>query len=109
MAIPTSELQSINPSSIIDLFMIELNILLHGKNETFRFHAGTNQLNESIVIDDVITDLKVVEIRDDFIKLDGKFEIKKGDSINVHIHKTFHVILYLTDGCDLKIMKGSTQ
>jgi hypothetical protein len=28
-------------------------------------------------------------------------EIKKGDSINVHIHKTFHVILYLTDGCDL--------
>ena len=42
---------------------------------------GTFQLNESIVIDDVITDLKVVEIRDDFIKLDGKFEIKKGDRI----------------------------
>ncbi|MEC8551077.1 MAG: hypothetical protein VXY93_11320, partial [Pseudomonadota bacterium] len=42
---------------------------------------GSFQLNESIVIDNVITDLKVVEIRDDFIKLDGKFEIKKGDRI----------------------------
>ena len=49
MAIPTSELQSINPSAILDLFIIELNVLLHGKNETFRFHAGTNQLNSSIV------------------------------------------------------------
>ena len=42
---------------------------------------GSFQLNESIVIDNVITDLKVVEIRDDFIKLDGKFGIKKGDRI----------------------------
>ena len=49
MAIPTSELQNINPSAILDLFVIELNVLLHGKNETFRFHAGTNQLNTSIV------------------------------------------------------------
>ncbi|BCV05747.1 MAG: hypothetical protein CM15mV115_230 [Caudoviricetes sp.] len=50
MAIPTSELQNINPSAIFDLFIIELNVLLHGKNETFRFHAGTNQLNTSIVL-----------------------------------------------------------
>ena len=49
MAIPTSELQNINPSGILDLFIIELNVLLHGKNETFRFHSGTNQLNTSIV------------------------------------------------------------
>ena len=49
MAIPTSELQNINPSAILDLFIIELNVLLHGKNEIFRFHSGTNQLNGSIV------------------------------------------------------------
>ena len=42
---------------------------------------GVFELNESLLVDNVITDLSVVEIRDDFIKLDGKFEIKKGDRI----------------------------
>jgi quercetin dioxygenase-like cupin family protein len=28
-------------------------------------------------------------------------EIKKGDSLNYHIHASFHGILYLTKGCDL--------
>ena len=54
MAIPTSELQNINPSAILDLFIVELNVLLHGKNEIFRFHAGTNQLNTSIVLQKMI-------------------------------------------------------
>ena len=49
MAIPTSELQNINPSAVIDLFIVELNTLLHGSNQIYRFHAGTNELNNSIV------------------------------------------------------------
>ena len=49
MAIPTSELQKINPSAIIELFVVELNTLLHGSDQIYRFHAGTNQFNESIV------------------------------------------------------------
>lgn len=49
MAIPTSELQKLNPSSVIELFVLELNTLLHGSNQIYRFHAGTNQLNESII------------------------------------------------------------
>ena len=42
MAIPVSELQSINPSSIIELFVIELNTALHGSNTIYRFHNGAN-------------------------------------------------------------------
>tara|TARA_A100001201_G_scaffold143704_2_gene146820 strand:- start:1169 stop:1741 length:573 start_codon:yes stop_codon:yes gene_type:complete len=49
MAIPTSELQSLSPSSIIELFEIELNTALHGTNQKYYFHSGTNQLNESII------------------------------------------------------------
>ena len=49
MAIPTSELQKINPSAIIELFKVELNILLHGSSTVYRFHAGTNQLNGDII------------------------------------------------------------
>ena len=42
MAIPVSELQKINPSSIIELFELELSTALHGINTVYRFHAGSN-------------------------------------------------------------------
>lgn len=37
-----SELQSIAPSAIIELFELELNTLQHGANDIYRFHAGAN-------------------------------------------------------------------
>ncbi len=53
MAIPVSELQSVNPSSIIELFELELFANIHGSSFTYRFHAGTNALttNGDIVWD----------------------------------------------------------
>ena len=42
MTVPVSDLQQIAPSSIIELFVLELNVAMHGVNETYRFHAGTN-------------------------------------------------------------------
>ena len=44
MAVPVSELQKINPSSIIELFELELFANIHGSAFTYRFHAGTNAL-----------------------------------------------------------------
>ena len=41
MAIPVSELQSINPSSLIELFVLELFQNLHGSTDVLRFHSGT--------------------------------------------------------------------
>ena len=49
MAIPTSELQTLTPSSIIELFKLELNAELQGSSEVFLFHAGSNQFNNSII------------------------------------------------------------
>ena len=43
---------------------------------------GTFELNESLLVNSLKTDLLVVEIRDDYIKIDGKFEVKKGDRIS---------------------------
>ena len=37
-----SEIQSLNPSSIIELFTLTLDNTLHGANTVYRFHAGTN-------------------------------------------------------------------
>ena len=42
MAIPVSELQKIAPSSIIELFELELVTSLHGSSTVYRFHAGSN-------------------------------------------------------------------
>ena len=42
---------------------------------------GEFELNEKIIVDNQITDLIVVEIRDDYIKLDGLFGVKVGDRI----------------------------
>ena len=37
-----SNLQSINPSAIIELFTLQLSTSLHGSNDIFRFHAGSS-------------------------------------------------------------------
>ena len=42
MAIPVSELQKINPSSIIELFTLTLDSTLHGATTVYRFHNGAN-------------------------------------------------------------------
>jgi lambda family phage minor tail protein L len=42
MAVPVSELQKIAPSSIIELFELQLSTAIQGANTIYRFHAGTN-------------------------------------------------------------------
>ena len=37
-----SDLQSINPSAIIELFTLQLSTALHGANTIYRFHAGSS-------------------------------------------------------------------
>ena len=45
-----TELQSINPSSIIELFTLETDEDLHGSNQIYRFHNGTNLNNNQDII-----------------------------------------------------------
>ena len=47
MAIPVAELQKINPSSIIELFELQVNAAVHGADFTYRFHAGTSPYNSN--------------------------------------------------------------
>ena len=37
-----SEVQKINPSAIIELFVLQLDTALHGANTIYRFHSGSN-------------------------------------------------------------------
>ena len=49
MTVPHSELQSLTPTSIIELFQLELNALQHGINTIYYFHAGTSLKNNGSV------------------------------------------------------------
>ena len=45
-----TDLQKINPSSIIELFSITTESALHGSATTYRFHAGTNRVGNGDII-----------------------------------------------------------
>ena len=50
MTSPVSELQKINPSSIIELFQLELITAIHGSNTVYYFHNGVNTNENQDVI-----------------------------------------------------------
>jgi lambda family phage minor tail protein L len=50
MSVPVSELQKLAPSAIIELFEIHLVTAIHGANTIFRFHSGTNEINNANII-----------------------------------------------------------
>ena len=52
MTIPQSiqeELQSLEPSAIIELFQLELTAAVNGVDQIYYYHAGTNELTNNIV------------------------------------------------------------
>ena len=71
MATPVSELQKINPSSIVELFQLELNTAIHGSNTKYYFHNGTNINENSNVIFDNIEYTKM-PIEADGFEFNGK-------------------------------------
>ncbi len=50
MAIPTSELQKINPSAIIELFELQLIASIHGSDQLYRWHSGSNQNSNGEIV-----------------------------------------------------------
>tara|TARA_R100000278_G_scaffold1326_2_gene2692 strand:+ start:40 stop:615 length:576 start_codon:yes stop_codon:yes gene_type:complete len=45
-----SDLQSVNPSAIIELFSLETDAELHGSSQVYRFHNGTNLNNNGDIV-----------------------------------------------------------
>ena len=71
MSTPVSELQKINPSSIVELFQLELNTAIHGSNTKYYFHNGTNNNENNNVIFDNIEYTKM-PIEADGFEFNGK-------------------------------------
>lgn len=50
MAIPVAELQKPNPSNIVELFQLELNTTMHSISQTYYFHNGTSENENSNIV-----------------------------------------------------------
>ena len=57
---------------------------------------GEYELNEPLMVNDNITDLKVIDIRDDYVKTDGKFKVKVGDRIKGELSNVSAEIISIT-------------
>ena len=58
---------------------------------------GIFELKETLIIDNVITDLIVIEVRNDYIKIDGKYKIKKGDRVKGELSNVSAEITSIVD------------
>ena len=50
MPVPVADLQQPSPSAIIELFEIELFTAIHGESTIYRFHNGTNAVNNGQIV-----------------------------------------------------------
>ena len=58
---------------------------------------GVFELKETLIIDNIVTDLKVIEVRNDYIKVDGKFKLKIGDRVKGQLSNVSAEITSLVD------------
>jgi len=72
MANPVSETQSINPGSVIELFELTTDAALHGSATTYRFHSGTNEVNNGNIIWDGNTYIAIPMEADGFKYANGQ-------------------------------------
>ena len=72
MANPISETQAINPGSLIELFELTTDAALHGSATRYRFHAGTNEINNGNIIWDGNTYIAIPLEADGFKYANGQ-------------------------------------
>ena len=56
------QLQSLEPSAIIELFQLELTEAVNGVNQTYYYHAGTNELTADVVFNGLTYAATAIEI-----------------------------------------------
>jgi lambda family phage minor tail protein L len=56
------QLQSLEPSAIIELFQLQLTAAVNGVDSTFYYHAGTNELSADIVFNQITYTAVPIEV-----------------------------------------------
>ena len=56
------QLQSLEPSAIIELFQLELTQAVNGVDQTYYYHAGTNELTADVVFNGLTYTATAIEV-----------------------------------------------
>ena len=59
----SEEIQKLEPSAIIELFELKLTLAVNGVDQTYYYHAGTNELKSNIVFNGVTYVAAPVQVR----------------------------------------------
>ena len=59
----SEEIQKLEPSAIIELFELKLTLAVNGVDQTYYYHAGTNELKSNIVFNGITYVAAPVEIK----------------------------------------------
>ena len=109
MTVPNSiqeQIQLLEPSAIIELFELELTEAVNGINETFYYHAGTNELNANIVFNGVTYAAYPIEV--DGFELSTKGTLPRPSMKIANANNAISALLLLYNPLQAKVTRIRT-
>jgi lambda family phage minor tail protein L len=70
------QLQSLEPSAIIELFQLELTQAVNGVDQTYYYHAGTNELTADVVFNGLTYTATAIEVDGFQASTKGVFQLQ---------------------------------
>ena len=109
MTVPNSiqeQIQLLEPSAIIELFQLELTEAVNGIDQTFYYHAGTNELNEDIVFDTITYAAYPIEV--DGFELSTKGTLPRPSMKVANANNAISALLVLYNPLQAKVTRIRT-
>ena len=100
------QIQSLEPSAIIELFQLELTSAINGIDETFYYHAGTNELVADIVFNGITYAAFPIEV-DGFEKT-GKGTLPRPSMKIANVDNSISTLLVLYNPLKAKVTRIRT-
>lgn len=100
------QIQSLEPSAIIELFQLELTSAINGIDETFYYHAGTNELVADIVFNGITYAAFPIEV-DGFEKT-GKGTLPRPSMKIANVNNSISTLLVLYNPLKAKVTRIRT-
>ena len=109
MTVPNSiqeQIQLLEPSAIIELFQLELTEAVNGVDETFYYHAGTNELTANIVFNGITYTAYPIEV--DGFEMTTKGTLPRPSMKIANANNTVSALLVLYNPLKAKVTRIRT-
>lgn len=100
------QLQSLQPSAIIELFQLQLTAAVNGIDTTFYYHAGTNELLADIVFDQIAYTAYPIEVEG--FEVTGKGTLPRPTMRVANVDNSISELLLLYNPLQAKVTRIRT-